>query len=365
MYLHGSRYGKILIVLVFGCSMLLPAGVTAKEYLLTGSRPNKLYLIDVPARNIEREIEIPEPGIPWVIIPGPNGKYAYVVTDRQSAISAMDLDSGKERYRIRPSQQNTRVKIMTLTLSRDGTELFVYETPVEMLKDDYKVQDNRISVYAATGPNQGQLVRTLPAPRRIVNMVMSADDQSLYALNWDLLRINPVNGEILETYPLMNWEREQYYPPDIFYPFYDYEQADVFASTLWAVRSDIDPAEFAAYETHILTVDLKSGAIGTSMFENSGDVIFNIVVSPTEPVAFAGYTTLAKIDLEQSRTVKRIELDHTYYLSNVTGDGKEVVVGGGMCDIAIYSAEDLSKTGQIELPGCPDMVFASLRFIQR
>ena len=365
MFLHNSSLSKVPITLVLSFSMLLPAGALAKEYLLTGSRPNKLYLIDVPARTIEREIEIPEPGIPWVIIPGPNGKYAYVVTDRQGAISAMDLDSGQERYRIRPSQHNVRVKIMTLALSRDGTELFVYEAPVEMRKDEYKVLDNRISVYAATGPNQGQLVRTLPAPRRIVNMAMSADDQSLYALNWDLLRINPVDGEILETYPLMNWEREQYYPPDVFYPFYDYEQADVFASTLWAVRSDIDPAEFAAYETHILTVDLKSGAIGTSMFENSGDVIFNIVVSPTEPVAFAGYTTLAKIDLEQSRTVKRIDLDHTYYLSNVTGDGKEVVVGGGMCDIAIYSAEDLSKTGQIELPGCPDMVFASLRFIQR
>lgn len=365
MFFHNPSLSKIPITLVLSFSLLLPAGVFAKEYLLTGSRPNKLYLIDVPARNIEREIEIPEPGIPWVIVPGPDGKYAYVVTDRHNAISAMDLDSGKERYRIMPSQQNVRIKIMALTLSRDGRELFAYEAPVELLKDEYNVLANRISVYAATGPKQGQLLRTLKAPRRIVNMVMSADDKSLYALNWDLQRINPADGEILETYPLMNWKREQYYPPDVFYPFYDYEQADVFASTLWAVRSDIDPAEFAAYETHILTVDLKSGEVNTSMFENSGDVIFNIVVSPTEPVAFAGYTTLAKIDLEQSRTVKRIDLDHTYYLSNVTGDGKEVIVGGGMCDIAIYSAEDLSKTGQIELPGCPDMVFASLRFIQR
>ena len=208
-------------------------------------------------------------------------------------------------------------------------------------------------------------MRTLKAPRRIVNMAMAADDKSLYALNWDLLRINPVNGEILETYPLMNWEHTQYYPPDIFNAFLDYEQADVFASVLWATRSDIDPTDFLAYETHMVAVDLKSGEIHTGMFENSADIIFNLVFSPTEPVAFAGYTTLAKIDLEQSKTVKRIDLEHTYYLSNVTGDGKEVLVGGGMCDIAIYSADDLSKTGKIELPDCPDMVFSSMRFIQR
>ena len=151
MFLHSFSFIKIPFILVLSCSMLLPVFVSAKEYLLTGSRPNKLYLIDVPARNIEREIEIPQPGIPWLIVPGPRGKYAYVVTDRQGAISAMDLDSGKERFRIKPSHGNVRIKIMTLTLSRDGKELFVYEAPTELLKDEYKVQDNRISVYATTG----------------------------------------------------------------------------------------------------------------------------------------------------------------------------------------------------------------------
>ena len=63
--------------------------------------------------------------------------------------------------------------------------------------------------------------------------------------------------------------------------------------------------------------------------------------------------------------VGRVDLDHTYYVINVSGDGKRIYVGGTMNDISAYSTDTLEKLGAIDIPGGNDIVLASLRVIQR
>jgi len=82
-------------------------------------------------------------------------------------------------------------------------------------------------------------------------------------------------------------------------------------------------------------------------------------------VAFAAYNTLIKIDLENPKTLQRIDLDHTYYQTDISADGSEVYVGGTTCDIAIYASKDLKRLGEVILPGCPDMGATVIRMIHK
>jgi hypothetical protein len=69
--------------------------------------------------------------------------------------------------------------------------------------------------------------------------------------------------------------------------------------------------------------------------------------------------------MAQGILVNRTELDHTYYAINISGDGREVYVGGTMDDIAVYDSATLEKIDSIKIPGGNDMALASLRIINR
>ena len=69
----------------------------AKEYILTGLKPNKLVLVDAKARKLERTYEVPDagPGL-LTITPAPDGSRAYALVNRWESVSGIDLDSGKQ-----------------------------------------------------------------------------------------------------------------------------------------------------------------------------------------------------------------------------------------------------------------------------
>jgi len=60
-----------------------------------------------------------------------------------------------------------------------------------------------------------------------------------------------------------------------------------------------------------------------------------------------------------------VDLPHTYYAINISADGKEVYVGGTMCDVGVHSTETLERLATIEIPGCPDQALASFRIVNR
>ena len=104
----------------------------------------------------------------------------------------------------------------------------------------------------------------------------------------------------------------------------------------------------------------------TGDFENTSAVIFSSVVNPANhKEVFSVYTQLSKTDLAEKRLVKRVQLPHTYYTINISGDGKEVYVGGTMDDIGVYSADTMERIGEIKMPDGADMGTAWLRMVRR
>ena len=104
-----KRAGGLGLVAAVAIAVTFPA--LAKDYLLTGVKPDKLVLIDAAARKVEKTLTIPDaaPG-PATITPSPDGKIAYVLVNRWESVSGIDLDSGKQVFRANFSGGGRRIK---------------------------------------------------------------------------------------------------------------------------------------------------------------------------------------------------------------------------------------------------------------
>ena len=74
---------------------------------------------------------------------------------------------------------------------------------------------------------------------------------------------------------------------------------------------------------------------------------------------------LSKVDSVTGKLIKRVDLEQTFYAVNISGDGKEVYVGGALDKIVIHDAETLEKTGEIMMPGGADQSIGWLRVVRR
>lgn len=350
-------------LLMFGVTQ----GVAAeKEYILTGAKPDKLYLVDAKARTVAKEYVVPGPGVgPGTIVPSPDNSIAYIVTNHTKSVTGIDLRTGKEVFRADMAHaDDERTVNLGLAVSPDGKKLYSYEIPARILADRYEVLPTRISVYATDGGLEAQPVTTFEASRRIHLLVASPDGKKLYALGWDLYTLDAETGKVLSTYPLRNWTRANASPPDLlnFWPMP--EASGMFSSVMTYMRTDLPEDDPNAFVVALLTLDLATGKADVVPLKIDPTVYFTATLSPDRKYAYAGYLSLVKVDMQKRAAIKSVPLDHSYYQVNVSLDGSEVYLGGTMCDIAIYSAADLSRAATVKLPGCPDMAAAGFRVIK-
>ncbi len=357
--------------LVVGLTLLAGFGINvesvAKDYLLAVTRPNKLYLVDTKERKIDKVYDIPGDGVPSTVAVPADGKVAYISTNRWESVSGIDLETGQEVFRANLSDGDLRVKSMfAMNVSRDGKELYVHESPVRLKLDEYEVQDTRIAVYDTSAGLNAKPKRTFAAPRRIALLFPGMEHNRLYGFGWDLYAFNTETGAIDKTFPVLNWQRPNYAQPDILDVWLQYEQANVLSTPYFVTRTDLKPDDPAAFKTGLLTFDLANENFQMHDFEDTSVVIFSSVINPVKPnEAYLVYTTLSKVDLDQHKVVKRVDLAHTYYAVNISSDGKEVYLGGAMDDIAVYDTANLEKLGTIKLPGGADQSVAGVRMVHR
>jgi quinohemoprotein amine dehydrogenase beta subunit len=357
--------------MLLSCLLITAAGATpglAKDYLLTGAKPDKLVLVDPAARKVEKSCQVPDAGTGLLtIVPSPDASTAYAITNHWESVAGIDLDSCEQVFRADFSSGDERVKApFGMDISPDGRELFVIQSPVRLGLGEYEVQPTRIAVYDTGSGVGAEPVRTFEVPRRIGMLMTSNDGSKLYALSWDLYVLDPQTGKEIGRHPLRNWQRENYGEPDVLDAWPQWDATDIFSSPYFVMRTDVDPGAAEAFKTGLVTLDLETGEFETKDFENTSVIIFSTVVNPVRPSEVYGvYTTLSKIDREAGKVLDRIELDHTYYTVNVASDGSELYVGGTMADIAVYDTETFEQLGRIEMPDGGDQALGSLRLIQR
>lgn len=363
--LHTPFVRPVLAAALLACS-LLPAH--AKDYLLTTCRPNLVVVADPDELKVVRSFTLPNSAVghsPGVIVPSKDGKIGYVLHNRWESVSGIDLDTGKELFRADFSHDNVRGKVLNgMDLSPDGKELAVYVSPMVTLPGEYQVQDNYIAIYDTAAGLSAQPKRILKAPRRITSLMWSTSGKTLYALGWDLYKIDPANGRITGQHPMRAWQRPDFGQVDILNMWAQFEQSNIFTVPYFIPHKDKKTGT-ETVKAGIWTLNLATDQVRFKEFEDASVVLFSSATNPvrTDEV-FTVYTTLTRTNVRTGE-FKRIDLDHTFYNVNLSSDGKEVFVGGAQGEIAAYDTETLTKRGSFFLPGKADAVAGSMRVIHR
>jgi len=345
---------------------LLGGGATAAaaaDLILTGAKPDKLFVIDAASRKVRSEFTIPGAnGQVGVIVPSPDGRVAYVLVNRMESIVGIDLRSGRVVFRADLSTAEERVKsLFAFTVTPDGKELISYEVPTRLLPSEYQVEEPRFAVFRTNAGTKARAVRQFPAPRRLHMLLMRPDGRSFYALGFDLYEYDVRTGRLLGTRGIQQWQLPGHSQPDLlaFWPVT--EPTGVFTSPLYAeAPQDGKPAPTTA----LMSLDLASGALDYRDFEPLSALIFSTVLSPDRKTAYGVYSTLTKVDVEGRKLAARVPLDHTYYSVNIASDGGEIYIGGAMCDVGFYDPATLVRKANLKLPGCADQSVASLRVVR-
>jgi len=339
---------------------------TAKDYLITASRPNNLHVIDLAARKVVHNFVIPGPGIASAISVVDGGKVAYVLTNHNESVSGIDLDSGAQVFRADMSYGNVRVKSMlALALSLDGKFLYVYQIPTRLNRNDYEVLPTRIAIYSTSAGIAAQPLRVFPAPRRISLLAPTAKG-NLVGLGWDLYLFNTATGAIEKTFPLRHWQRKGLGEPDILDFWPQFERAHMLSTPYYVPRTDVAATAPDAEEIGILNFDLDQESMTTTEVGDADVGLFSSVVNPANKnEVFAMMNQLCKIDLAAGKIVQRANLDRTYYAINISSDGKELYLGGATNIVSVYDSASLKKVAEIAIPGGGDQGASSLRVIRR
>ena len=264
------------------------------------------------------------------------------------------------------SSDDVRVAtVAAMNVSADGKEIYVFQAPTRLKPAEYEIMDTRIAVYNTADGIGAKPVRTFPANRGIMILIGSPDGSKIYGFGWDIYTYDAQTGELLDTYPVRSWQRENYSQPDWVMMWPAINASGIYRTFVSSVRTDMSPENPQAYVTTMLTFDIATGKTSIKDVERGGPIIFAAATNPrrTNDV-YAVYLQLDKIDARNGKIVKRIQMPHTYYNINTSSDGEEIYVGGTMGDIGVYLSKDLSHIGNIAIPGGADQSLGPIRLVQ-
>lgn len=341
------------------------SGPATHDLLITGAKPDRLFVIDALTRTVSHEYRIPgADGWVGIIVPSPDGRIAYVLVNHMESIAGIELATGKQVFRADLSQPGERVKcLFSFDVTPDGRELIVYEMPTQLKPDEYVAEEPRFAIFATDAGLEAKAVRSFPAPRRVHMILARKDGNSFYALGFELFEYARADGKLLSQRGIRSWDEPGHSIPDLLAVWPVTEGTGTFVSPVYSYVTVPGGPAGGVPTTSLMSLDLTTGQLRYQDFEPTAALIFSTVASPVRKEAFGVYSTLTKIDTAKGRLEKRVDLAHTYYAVNLSSDGSEVYLGGAMCDVSFYDALTLAKKANLRLPDCPDQALATLRVV--
>lgn len=360
---------KRFLPFALGLAAALPAleSAAARDLLVTIARPANLYVFDAAKRELVKDCELGVNMSPGVIVMSPDGRIAYALVNRWQDVVGIDIDSCERVfYAEQSSEEVVRRSIGSLAVSPDGSEIYTVRNPVRLYPDRYEVLEPEFAVFDASAGTDAKPVRTFPAPRR--STIMATDRQgTAYIAGHDIYALDPQTGELSVKIANRTWDRPTYSPPDVlaFWPVGTQNDEFLLMYTA-AVFASPKMEELTDFVWGFSSVDLDTGEAEIQDFASLEVLMFTAVRHPSaENLLYGVYTQLSKHDVETRELIKRVDLPHTYYVINVSTDGRELYVGGTNDDIGVYDAETLERIGEMRIPSGGDMATSTVHVVQR
>ncbi|MCV6586960.1 MAG: quinohemoprotein amine dehydrogenase subunit beta [Marinibacterium sp.] len=347
------------------CVLTSAMPALAGDLLVTVARPDNLYVFDAEARAVKTDCALGHNVIPGVIAMSPDNTIAYVLVNRWEDVVGVNIETCEQVFFARQSSDDvTRRSIASLAVSKDGSQLYTVRNPVRKSVDRYEVLPAEFAVYDTGSGMDAQPIAVHPAPRR--STLLATDRKGdAYIAGHDVFRIDPASGETEVAIANANWDRPTYSPPDVlaFWPTGSQNDELMLMYTA-ALFTDETQEELADFVWGYQSVDLTTGETEIADFASVEVLMFSGVRTDKDPKHLYGvYTQLSKHNLETQELVKRVDLPHTYYVINISSDGKEVYLGGTNDDIGVYDTETLERIGEMRVPSGGDMSISTLQVI--
>jgi quinohemoprotein amine dehydrogenase beta subunit len=355
----------MVTALALGLGLSLAAGavfaatdtalVPGKEYMAVANYPNQLHVLDLETDSIYKTCEVPGAFSPAVIQISPDSSTAYVINNRFEDVHGIALDSCEVVFQASMAQRpNERTKaLFAISVSRDGSELYVIQTPTLLHADHYRVQEPRLAVYETSAGMGAKPVRTYPVPRQ-VTVMQTADDGSLYMAGADIYKFDPHSGAIETAITARHWERPLYAPPDVLsvWPLQTHTRDFTVMYVTARFQDESFDLDTADWIYGFMNVDLKTGETEVVDFGEVIEIYFTGMRSPKDRnILYGVLNRLAKYDIEKQELLAATEIDHSYYVVFLNKDGSKVYLAGTWDDVAVYDADSLDKITNIKLPG--------------
>ena len=328
---------------------------TGSEYLMVANYPNNLNVVDLATESVYKTCALPDAFGPGTTQISPDRKTAYILNNRFGTIYGVDLDTCKVGFRAEMSQApNERAKsIASFTVSPDGKELFAVQNPTTINNDHYRVGEPRFAVYDTSAGLEAKPIRVFPAPRQ-ASIMQAGDDGSIYLSGPNLYKVDVKTGAMTVALPIRDWQRPTHAPLDVLYIWPVQTPSKDFTILYSTAKYQDDKQDMATaeYQYGFLNVNLKTGETEAREFGPLTEIYFTGIRSPKDRnVIYTLLHRLTKYDIAQQKLIKAVELEHTYYTLLTNQTGNRLYLTGTFNDIAIYDADELTKVGQVKLPG--------------
>lgn len=340
--------------------------VLAEDLIVTVARPGNLYVFDAAKRSLVKDCSLGENSVPGVIAMSPSGEIAYILLNRWQDVVGVNIKTCERVFQARQSDgQITRRSIASLAVSKDGSEIYTVRNPVQKLQDRYKVMKPEFAVFDAKAGLNAQPKAIFEAPRR--STVLATDKLGkVYIAGHDIFNFDPKNGKMTTSIANANWDRPTYSPPDVlaFWPIGSQNEEFLLMYTAAVFKSE-KQEEIADFVWGYESVNLNNGETEIADFASIEVLMFSAVRTPKDQdILYGVYTQLSKHNIKTKELIKRVDLPHTYYVINISSDGKELYVGGTNDDIGVYDAETLERIGEMRIPSGGDMSVSTLQIVK-
>jgi DNA-binding beta-propeller fold protein YncE len=320
-----------------------PLRAQEAEMYVLGIHPHAVVLLDGGKDAIVAEIQTTGRN-PKEIVPSPDGKFLYVTSDGRAKLEMLNVQTRRVEKVFDITPADYHLTIFGVAVTSRGDLLYIHVRPVRMLPDELRVEPAQIW---SVDVKSGQKKKIMEVPQGVMTLALTSDDRQLIAWGRDLYYIDPAQGRITDTYPLMSRTLPDKGPVNTLAAFVQYERSDILSLPYYTTDPITHKDSFGLADLDLVTGKLDLMELGPPV------PLYSAVVSPDRKHAYALMLQLVAVDRTQRQVERMVDLERTRYVANISRDGKKLYVSGASPYIHVYDTTTLKLTKTIDLSGDP------------